>query len=137
MHRNQGNLNNSVAASGRIYYHYTAAALEDELAHLLSSNRQCDVTLDEKGRSHINIFHPYQNQAEGLIYKINVYDPLPEFVIWEQDIPLGLAKALEQLGNVTMKHIITNAIRKLYESVDPTYYHTNGIYGKVKWRISK
>ena len=105
----------------RIYYNHTPAALEDELHYLLSSKDDCDVILDEDGHWHIHVFHPYLYQAEGLIYKINVYDPLPEFVIWEDDIPQGLAIELERLGNVTMKRIITNAVLRLYESVNPEY----------------
>jgi hypothetical protein len=66
-------------------------------------------------------------------YKINIYDPLPEFVIWQDDIPLGLVKALKSLGKVAMKRVIMNAVRRLYESVNSKYYHTNGIHGKVKW----
>ncbi len=121
----------------RLYYNYTPAVLEDELTFLLSSKNECDKILDEEGQLHIHVFHPYLNQAEGLIYKINIYRPKPKFVIWEGDIPLGLAKALEQLGKVTMKRVITDAVRRLYESADPEYYHTNGIHGKVKWRFGK
>lgn len=137
MSRNQENLNNSVAAAERIYYHYTTAALEDELTCLLSSKNQYEILLGEDGTGHIHVFHPYLNQAEGLLYKINIYRPLPEFVIWVNDIPLGLALALERLGNVAMKRIITNAVRRLYESVNPEYYHKNGIHGKVKWRFGQ
>ena len=57
------------------------------------------------------------------------------FVIWPNDIPLDLAMALEGLGKIAMKRVITNAVRRLYESVDPEYYHVNGIHGKVKWRF--
>jgi hypothetical protein len=137
MNRNNKDLNYSVSAADPIYYNYSAAALEDELTYLLSSKSQCEVILDEEGHLHINVFHPYQNQAEGLLHKINVYDPLPEFVIWEQDIPLGLAKALENLGNVTMEQVITNTVCRLYESVNPNYFHINGILRKVKWRVAK
>ena len=52
-------------------------------------------------------------------------------------MPPGLVNALARLGKVTMKRIITNAVRRLYESVDPEYYHVNGIHGKVKWRFDE
>ena len=120
-----------------LYYHYTPAALEDELTFLLSSKTECDVILDEDGEWYIHPFHPYINQAERLIYKINIYNPLPVFVIWPSDIPLGLAKALEGLGKIAMKRVITNAVQRLYESVNPTYYHTNCIHGKVRWRFGE
>lgn len=72
-----------------------------------------------------------------MLYKININDPLPEFVIWEEDVPLGLVKALEQLGKIKMKRVITDAVRRVYESVDPEYYHVNSILGKVQWRFDE
>ena len=116
---------------------YTPSALEDELTFLCSSKTECDVILDENGQWYIHPFYPYLNQAEGLLYKINISDPLQEFVIWPNDIPLGLAEALKRLGKIAMKRVITNAVRRLYQSVDPTYYHTNGIHGKVRWRFGE
>ena len=121
----------------RLYYHFTPAALEDELLYLLSSNTECDVNFDENGECFIHLFHPYINQAEGLIRKINVSDPIPPFIIWQSDVPNGLVNALTRLGRIAMKRIITNAVCRLYESVDPEYYHTNGIHGKVQWRFDE
>ena len=120
-----------------LYYHYTPAALEDELTFLLSSKTECDVILDENGEWYIHPFYPYINQAEGLLYKINIYDPIPSFVIWQSDIPDGLVHALTRLGKIAMKRIITNAVRRLYESVDPEYYHVNGIHGKIRWKFGR
>ena len=121
----------------RLYYNYTSAALEDELVCLLSSKNEAEEIYDENGNQHILVYHPYLNQAEGLIYNINIKNPLPVFIIWPNDIPLDLAKALEGLGKIAMKRVITNAVQRLYESVNLTYYHTNGICGKVKWRFGK
>lgn len=118
-----------------LYYWYTEAALKDQLVDLLLGKNECEILLDEVKREHILVFHPYINQAEGLLYKINIYDPLPEFVIWESDIPMGLAIELERLGKVAMKRVITEAVRTIYETVDPEYYHKNGIHGNVKWRF--
>lgn len=119
----------------RVYYHLTPAALEDEFLYLLSSKTECDVIVDENGEWFIHPFHPYINQAEGQLCKINISEPIQPFVIWQDDIPLGLVNDLTRLGQVTMKKIITNAIRRLFESVDPGYYHKNGIHGKIKWRF--
>lgn len=120
----------------KLCYHYTPAALEDEFVRLLSSNSTADVVEDEDGKKHIYVFHPYLQQAEHLLYKINLYQPLPKFVIYPEDIPQGLTKELEGLGKVKMNKVITNVVRRLYESVDFDYYHTNGIYGKVKWETT-
>lgn len=121
----------------RLFYHYTPAALEDEFLYLLSSKTECDVIIDENGEWYIHPFYPYINQAESLIYKINLHDSIPPFVIWQSDIPDGLVNKLTRLGRVAMKRVITNAIRRLYESIDPTYYHTNGVHGKIKWKFGR
>lgn len=119
-----------------LFYRYTVAELEDELVRLLSSNYTTEVVEQEDGSQWIYIFHPYMQQAEHLLYKINLYQPLPKFVIFTEDIPAGLARELENLGKVKMNKVITNVVRRLYESVDFDYYHTNGIYGKVKWETT-
>lgn len=121
----------------RLYHHFTVAALEDELVRLLSSKCTTEVVEQDNGSQWIYIFHPYVQQAEHLLYKINVYQPLPKFVIFPEDIPEGLARELEDLGKVEMNQVITNAVRRLYESVDFDYYHKNGIHGKVKWETTK
>jgi hypothetical protein len=94
----------------RLYDNYTPAALEDELTFLLASKNECNIILNEEGWLHIHVFHPYLIQAEGLLYKINIYRPLPKFVIWVNDVPLGLANALEleqkqHLGNGLISEI--------------------------------
>lgn len=119
----------------RLYYHYTPAALEDEILYLLSSKNEAKVVFDDDGNQHIHISHPYLDRAEDLLFKINVYDPLLEFIIVPNDIPLGLAQALRHLGDITKNRIISNAVRRIYESVNPEYYHKNGIHCKVKWRF--
>jgi hypothetical protein len=120
-----------------LYYHFTAAALEDELVRLLSSKCNAEVVEQDDGSHWIYVYHPYIQQAEQLLCRINVYQQLPKFVIFPEDIPAGLANELEHLGKVMMNRVITNAVRRLYESVNPDYYHTNGIYGKVQWETSK
>lgn len=120
-----------------LYYWYTESALEDEIVYLLLSNIECEILIDEVRQEHILVFHPYINQAEHLLYQTNIKDPVPPFVIWENDIPLDLAVELRRLGKVAMKKVITNAVRRIYETVDPEYYHKNGIHGKVKWRFGE
>lgn len=109
---------------------YSTAALEDKLVSTISSYNTSEVI--EKV---LYIKWHYLDQAEALIYRINVYDPLPEFVIFTEDIPDRLSQELNSLEKVTTKKIITNAVRRIYESVDPEYFHTNGIHGKVHWRF--
>jgi hypothetical protein len=126
--------------SGSLHHYYdncTQSKLADELTLILSSKLECDIFEYNDRQSYLSIFRPYINQAEGLIYRINTYEYPPEFVIWEEDIPQTLAEALRNLGFLTMNQIITEAVRRLFESVDLDYFHINGLYGKVKWRIAK
>jgi hypothetical protein len=119
---------------------YSIAALEDQLVEVLSFKEIADVTEEEDAdgcRTKIYFHRMYLEQAEALLHKINLYEPPPEFAIFSEDIPQGLARELEKLDRVMMKKVITDAVRRLYESVDPDYFHTNGVYGKVRWRISK
>lgn len=120
------------------YSDHTEAALVNALTQILSSKYECDMYEDEHtGRLGLYLFHPYLNQAEGLIYKINVYCPLPVYVIWNEDIPAALTEALLTLGKNSMKRVITEAVRGIYESVDADYYHANGLHGKICWRFGK
>ncbi|MGH9979359.1 MAG: hypothetical protein ACRD8Z_26520 [Nitrososphaeraceae archaeon] len=50
-------------------------------------------------------------------------------------MPDGLAKELQTLDDKTKDELITNVVRRIYESVDSEYFHTNGIWGKVQWRF--
>jgi hypothetical protein len=107
------------------------AAIEDNLVSTISSHNTAEI--DKEG---IHIKWRYQDQAKTLIYRINVYDPLPEFVIFTEDIPEGLSQQLNDLDIALRKKVITNAVRRIYESVDPEYFHKNSISGKVKWRMA-
>ena len=84
------------------------AAIEDRLVQVISSHNTAEIDEDE-----IHAKWHYLDQAEALIYRINGYDPLPEFVIFTEHIPEELGQALESLGKVTMNKIITNAVRRL------------------------
>jgi hypothetical protein len=107
------------------------AAVEDKLVATISSHNTADIAEDG-----IHIKWHYLDQAKALIYRINVYNPLPEFVIFTEDIPKELSRQLTDLDIALRKKVITNAVRRIYESVDPDYFHINGIFGKVKWRMA-
>ena len=108
-----------------------------ELTRILSEKLDCIVYEDSNRQCYLSLFRPYINQAEGLLYRINVYEHPPEFVIWEEDIPQTLCKALHDLDIFARNQVITEAIRRLHESVDHEYFHVNGLHGKVRWRIAK
>lgn len=85
---------------------------------------------------YLSIFRPYLDQAQRLIHRINVYDPPPAFEINVKDLPPPLQEALRELGSFVMNQVMTEVVRRLYESVDHNYFHTNGLYGRVRWRTS-
>ena len=115
--------NKSIPPSSSFYSYYyeecTTEALTDELLKSF---------LSSKKNSRF-----YYAQAEYFIRRINIYDPLPIFVLHTEDIPDGLTSELQSLDSVVRDRIITNVVRRIYESVDSDYFHVNGIYGRVKW----
>jgi hypothetical protein len=74
----------------------------------------------------------YLDQAETLIYRINVYDQLPEFVVLTSDWPNWLLETLGSLGNVTRKRTVTNAVYRIFTGVDHEYFHNNGYLKHLK-----
>jgi hypothetical protein len=109
--------------------------LTDERTYRLSSFNACYIEENDDGNMCIRLYHLYLEQAEHTLYWMNVCDPIPEFAIFTGDIPSWLMDALAGLNKVAMKRIITNTVRRIYESVDPEFFHTNGIYGKIRWRF--
>jgi hypothetical protein len=60
---------------------------------------------------------------------------LPEFAIYIEDIPEVIREEIDHLDEITIKKTFTSVVRRIYESVNPDYFHTAGIYGKVKWKL--
>ena len=120
-----------------IQYHttvdYTESALTDRLTFALCTKYEIDYT--DKNTKTIHMSHPYINQAHWVLYRVNIFRPPPVFVIHEKDIPDDVISSFQELQQDFIDNIITNVVRDILESVDPVYFHTNKIYGKVKWRI--
>lgn len=119
------------------FENFTQSALTDELVQRLSSKFDCDIFEDNDGHSYLHVFRPYLSQAEGLLYRINISEYPTPFVIWKEDIPDDLIETLLALGIVVTKRIMTEVVRRLYESVDSNYFHTNGLYNKTPWKFGK
>lgn len=115
-------ITSAIQAEQDVYFELcTDTRLEDELLNQLLSSKK-------NGRF-------YYAQAEFFQKRINIYRPVPIFVIHSKDISIPLAKELDSLGERMKKRIIVNAVRRIYESIDPYYFHTSGIYGKIKCHI--
>ncbi len=103
------------------YSNYTLAAIEDEVLY-------CFLSSKKNGRF-------YYAQADFYLNRINIFKPYPVFVLHDEDIPEGLENKLDNLGEAIKKRIITNVVRRIYETIDERYVHINGIHGKLKWRF--
>lgn len=110
----------------------TSSAIEDDLTFRLSS--KCEYQIDWEKVIHIN--RKYIDYAEHFLYRINIFKPVPKFDISWADVPQKLQEHLINMDKKTVNNIMTNVVRRILESIDPVYFHTNGIYGKIKWRFS-
>lgn len=110
--------------------YYTTAALKDRLTKQLSS------TLETNGNSE-NTVYKYHEYAKKLLYKINIFKPIPIFEISIVDLSQELIKEFQMLHDETLNEIVIDAISRLYECVDFDYYRTSEIRGKIKWRFVK
>lgn len=110
----------------------TISAIEDDLTYHFSS--KCDFQIDDETRV-IYINHPYLEYAIRFLFLINLSRTPPKFEIFQRDIPHKLLEILTNLDSTTVNSIMTNVVRRILESVNPLYFHTNGIYGRVKWKV--
>lgn len=121
---------------------WTISKIEEELVFHLSS--YCDTGIKE-GVSSINnnvkeivIKHPYQEQARSILYKINLANRPLVFNLYNNTLSPKLRKELNHLyktNKEAFNEIVTNAVKRLYESIDYQYFHINGIGGKIVWTI--
>jgi hypothetical protein len=117
---------------------WTLSKIEEELVLHLSSYIDSEKASDEDENEIIIILHPYQITAQHYLYRINISDPLPFFEIHDSLLYPKLRQELFDLkGNNPneFNKVITNAVRRLYESINYDYFHTSGISGKICWRI--
>jgi hypothetical protein len=113
---------------------WTTAALEDELTFCLCSVNLYVIKEDTK---EIHISHKYYDQAESIIYRINVWQPPPVFVINVSDLTLRLNKELKKLmiSPEALNGVVIQSIGRIFENIDERYYHLSGIMNRIKWRF--
>ena len=113
---------------------WLSSKAEDELVLHLSSYAEAEI-LDE---NKILIKHPYQEEGEFIIYRINLAKPIPDFIIFESLLPKKLRQELIDIKKYDINEfnkIVTNALKRLYETIDYEYFHLGGIGGKIYWRF--
>lgn len=84
------------------------------------------------------IYYPYQEQARENLYKINLSNRPIIFEIYQCHLHPKLQKELfkvKQIDNNRYERIVTNSVKRLYESENFEYFHTSGIRGKIFWKI--
>ncbi len=116
---------------------WTVAATKDELTFQLSTVRS--FTINENTKA-IHITHKYNEQAEFVLYHINIYNPRPEFIINCSDLTSRLLSELKRLrrsSHRTFDKIVTEAVEAILEGVNERYYHLSGIAGKIRWRFDR
>jgi hypothetical protein len=113
---------------------WSSSKKEDELFLHLSSYPETEIL----NKNEILIRHPYQEEAEFLLYQINLAKPIPNFIIFDCLLPKKLRQELIDVKNYDIEEfnrIVTNALKRLYESIDYEYFHLSGIGGKIYWRF--
>ena len=89
-------------------------------------------------KDEILIRHPYQEEAEFILYWINLAKPIPYFIIFESILSKKLRHELIEIKKYDINEfnqIVTNALKRLYETIDYEYFHLGGIGGKIYWRF--
>jgi hypothetical protein len=125
---------------------WSLSKIEDELVLHLSS--YYDAEIKEEIASNINsnnnnkeivvVKHPYQEQAKSILYKINLANRPLVFNIYSNTLSPKLKDELNHLykkDRGVLNEIVTNSVKRLYESIGFQYFHMNGIGGKIAWTI--
>ena len=114
---------------------WTTAAVKDELTFQLSS--ASSFKIDENTQA-IHITHKYYDQADFVLYRINVYSSPPVFIIKRSDLTPKLQSNLEQLYKscpYTFDRLVTDTVQTILEGVNKRYYHVSNIAYRVCWRF--
>src|SRR5215211_5833512 len=125
---------------------WSISKIEDELVLHLSSHY--DAELKEENASNINsnnnnkeivvVKHPYQEQAKSILHKINLANRPLVFNIYGNTLSPKLKQELKHIYKTdkeVFNELVTNSVKRLYESIDYRYFHMNGIGGKIAWTI--
>jgi hypothetical protein len=121
---------------------WSLSKIEDELVLHLSSYYDAEINESVSNTNNnvkeIVIKHPYQEQAKGIIYKINLANRPLVFNIYGNILSPKLKEELNHIyktNKEVFNEIVTNSVKRLYESIDFQYFHINGIGGKIAWTI--
>ena len=121
---------------------WSISRIEEELVLHLSSYSDAEINEYKNNSSNSNneiiVKHPYQEQAHDLLYKINLANTILVFKIYDKTLPPKLVEELSDLwkrDKELFDEIVTNSLKRLYESIDHRYFHISGVRGKIAWVI--
>lgn len=120
---------------------WSISRIEEELLLHLSSYSDAEINKDKDNsynNNEIIVKHPYQEQAQDLLYKINLANTILVFKIYDKTLPTKLKEELSSIWKKDKElfdEIVTNSLKRLYESIDHRYFHTSGVKGKIAWAI--
>jgi hypothetical protein len=142
---NNNNTSFSIKEENSYNLPWSISKIEEELVLHLSSYSDAEI---KNSYSSINsncntieeivIKYPYQEQAKRILYKINLANRPLVFNIYNNTLSPKLKEELIHLRNTNIEvfnEVVTNSIKRLYESINFQYFHINGIGGKIKWTI--
>src|SRR5215203_1347223 len=146
---NYSNNNDKSISKNKVNYFnfpWSISKIEDELVLHLSSYYDAELKDESYGNvesynnniKEIVIKHPYQEQAKDILFKINLANRPLVFNIYSNTLFPKLKEELHHLYKTNKEifnEIVTNSIKRLYESIDYQYFHMNGIGGKIVWTI--
>jgi hypothetical protein len=120
---------------------WSISRIEEELLLHLSSYSDAEINKakdNSYNNNEIIVKYPYQEQAQDLLYKITLANTILVFKIHDKTLP---PKLKQELGDIWKRdkelfyEIVTNSLKRLYESIDHRYFHTSGVRGKIAWVI--
>jgi hypothetical protein len=67
----------------------------------------------------------YYEQAQYLMYRIPVYKPVPIYKITWDHLDKRMQHELEGLDKITLRFVLRQAVGRIFEDIDCSYYHTS------------
>lgn len=109
---------------------FTVEGLVDELFLCQVFTRE--VVSDRKGE-HVTV-SKYYLQAWKLQRQISVGNPSPFYILNISDLPAKLVKAIKELDEETQNYVITRAIGRIFENINPRVFHLS-IARRLRWKL--
>ena len=103
-----------------ILIHSTPLPIEDEIVYSLYGATTLFLS---DGNKIFPIRRKYVEQAKKILHHINVFRPVPVFVINMSDISPTLKRELEKITQSEIREVITGAVARILEDVDPRFSH--------------